>query len=309
MTAVLKLISWNLHGVLFAEEKRRRLDLAAGLIRALEPDVVALQEVWWSHDARRITSALGAGYQVAPEPQPQIPLRRSGLLGLVRHQGGWQLRTSQFHEFEAEASDLKFWEADGLAGKGVQRIGVAYGDLEVNVLNTHLQAEYAGTNYREIRARQLGEIKAFARAMPPSSPILLVGDLNTRADEDLYVEIARAWNDLTEPLRRRCRCGTHLPEDGSTGGWIDYVLARSSRLWRVRATSVEILANQAHDLPYSDHQGLYATLEISPAGATLSCLPLWALALGEDARRMTRRSLLAVLGIAALEPRLATRGD
>ena len=309
-TAELRLVSWNLHGAPFSKERGQRFERAGRAIRELMPDVVILQEVWSPGDARRIFAALGPGYEPAREPRGWFLIRRSGLLGLVRPGGGWRLHASQFFEFETEASDLKFWEGDGIGNKGVQRIILQRGELQVSVLNTHLQAEYENTNYEAIRADQVRELEEFAQTIARTSPVLVAGDLNTRPDERLYQKILLSWRDLTASTRQSCACGTYLMGDGSDGDWIDYILARKDPAWHIRATSVKLLRSTAPDYPYSDHQGLLATIEITPSRATSFLPPLWALAFGDPSRRMVRHTCLMALALGLLGEGLGLRpGD
>ena len=135
--------------------------------------------------------------------------------------------------------------------------------LSLVAINTHLQAAYRPGGYTEVRLKQLlqlGEAVGGVGEVEPARPLIAAGDLNCRPEEDaLYPAIERVFEDLTLPLRETCRCGS-VPGRQT---WIDYVLARRSKSWRVRA-QVELIRSERPDYPYSDHHGLDASLELEP---------------------------------------------
>ena len=89
---------------------------------------------------------------------------------------------------------------------------------------------------------------------------------HTRPDEDAVLDgLLRDWVDLSGAIRERGGCGTQLHSDGRAGDWIDYVLARPSLRGQARGTDFELLRNRALDDPYSDHHGLFVTVELQQA--------------------------------------------
>jgi hypothetical protein len=71
--------------------------------------------------------------------------------------------------------------------------------------------------------------------------------------------------------------------------WLDHLLAKLPDGWDAEA-EVSLLRSQRPDVPYSDHHGLDAVLEIT---APASAAPLAALAAARLAGPTTRRELLA----------------
>lgn len=335
----LRLLCWNVHLLPwgYSRDRRERAGAVAQVVREERPDVVLLQEVWLPADADYLERAL-PGYACfgdtghIPAVDPAIPFaglaalpysllrpwRRAGLLTLVRADGPWRAEAEQFVEFEHEASDWAFWEQDGKADKGMQRLRLVHASgLRMDVINTHLQAEYDDPlAYVEVRKAQIGELSAFAERESGDLPVVCGGDFNTAApvpgddfDREAYEHLTRAhgWRDLTAPRREAClaeepipfwRCQTYVRPGGGRADWIDFVLTRRGDPVEIRA--LRVLANEEPDRPWSDHHGLLAQLEIR-RGAE-SRLPL-ALALGAEAARrpLGRRALLGLGGLALAE--------
>jgi endonuclease/exonuclease/phosphatase family metal-dependent hydrolase len=280
-------VSWNVHGTPDAPRLGERLRAIARVVSARKPDLVLLQEVWRRRDAQAFEERLARkGYAVVPVPAGGVLMRGSGLLGFVRARAGWRASQPRFHEFAAEAPDWKLWEGDGLGDKGVQGFTLSRDDFTCEVLNTHLQAAYEPGGYAEVRRAQLAELRALAEA-PEGRPVLVAGDLNTTPDEPAWQEVG-ALRDLTASAREACGCGTSVqPEESAR--WLDHLLAKLPDGWDV-AAEVSLLRSQRPDVPYSDHHGLDAVLEIT---APASAAPLAALAAARLAGPTTRRELLA----------------
>ena len=94
------------------------------------PDFVLLQEVWFPSQGDLLVEALRPRYEPVDVPRTWFPGRAGGLLTFVRRDSGWRVRRSSFHPFSTAASAWRFWEGDGLASKGVQRIDVERDDEE-----------------------------------------------------------------------------------------------------------------------------------------------------------------------------------
>lgn len=292
----LRLVSWNVHGTPTAPRVEERLAAIAGVIAALEPDLVLLQEVWRWRDAEALEKTLAPrGFRVVSLPSGGVWIRRSGLLAFVRSATGWHAEAEGFHEFRAEAPAWKIWEGDGFGDKGVQSFTLADEGMALRVLNTHLQAAYEPGGYAEVRRAQLVELRAVAEA-EPTLPVLVAGDFNTTPDEPGWQEL-RGFRDLAAPLRESCRCGTTV-SSAEPSQWIDHLLARLPRGWRIRAR-VSLLRSDRPDVPYSDHHGLEAVLHIAPPAPPVVHGALEALAALGLAGPATRREFLAWLGALA----------
>jgi endonuclease/exonuclease/phosphatase family metal-dependent hydrolase len=300
----LRVLSWNLHGVMTAPRIEERVALAADEILRRRPAVVLLQEIWRKSEAVVLEEKFEAkGYRTLLTPEPGAIPRTAGLHAFVDGAAGWKFDADGFEAFAENAPAWKVWEGDALGDKGVQWFRVQGHGTAAWILNTHLQAAYEPGGYAEIRAAQLRQLTARSEALLAKQPLPLIagGDLNTRPDEPGYEEIAGAWQDLTRGVRNECGCGT-LP-GAADEGWIDYILARTIDGTALDAR-VELIVNRATDDPYSDHDGLQADVELPewPTQAALplaalAALPLAALAAARLALPANRRTWLATLGL------------
>ena len=260
----LKLLSWNLHGLAWplSKDPVGRMNRVAAKVCELLPDVVLLQEVWTRSHMERLVSGLGSDW--TPTCVKRVGAPRGGLLTLVRESAGWRIRSApEFHAFAASAPVWKIWEGDGLGGKGALAVELEHDGQHICALNTHLQSQYSGSSYTEIREAQLIELGKVVEQFHPALPALVAGDFNTDAREPLYSHILALGTDLTAKARAMDHHGTTAnPRDGRPE-WIDYVVAANSNGWEV-STNLELIENQRADYPYSDHSGLFCTLTLTP---------------------------------------------
>ena len=202
----------------------------------------------------------------------------------------WTIEQTIFHGFSRSAPGWRVWEADGLSGKGMLSVRVGRGGRQVSLVNTHLQAEYNGNRYGDVRAAQLGELSDVIERLPWAPPIILAGDLNTRPDEEAVLRgFLTDWLDLGRDVRERCECGTQINADGRPGAWVDYILARPPDGGYAATVDFELLRNRNLNDPYSDHHGLFATIEIQEGRSA----PLLGALLASPLRMTRRRSVLA----------------
>jgi endonuclease/exonuclease/phosphatase family metal-dependent hydrolase len=239
------------------------MDRVGAKVRELSPDVVLLQEVWLGSHVDRLTFAL------QPDWTPIVMKRRGsgpvgGLLTVVKSSAGWRaISAPEFHAFAASAPTWKIWEGDGLGGKGVLAVDLERGGQRILAVNTHLQSQYSGSNYSEVREAQLVELAKVVASFHASVPVIVAGDFNTDARESLYSHIAALGTDLTSEARQLSDCGTTSnPRDGRPE-WIDYIVAANLQAWTASAT-LELIANDSADVPYSDHSGLFCTMRLTP---------------------------------------------
>ena len=283
-----RLLSWNLHALPLSAGRSPRLRRVAAVVMARLPDAVLFQEVWARGDRRDLESRLGDRYQRVEAPARGGLWRPSGLLIFVRDD--WTIEQTAFHGFSMSAPGWRVWEADELSGKGVLSVRVGRGGRHVTLVTTHLQAEYGDHRYGDVRAAQLGELGDVIERLPWAPPIILAGDLNTRPDEDAVLQgFLQDWLDLGRGVREQCRCGTQMNADGRPGAWIDYVLARPPAGGYAATVDFELFRNRSLDDPYSDHHGLFATIEMQEGRSA----PLLGALLASPLRVTRRRSLLA----------------
>jgi endonuclease/exonuclease/phosphatase family metal-dependent hydrolase len=260
----LRLVSWNVHGTPDAPQLGERMRAIARVISARKPDLVLLQEVWRRRDAEAFEKRLGRkGYAAVRAPAAGGPARGSGLLGFARASVGWRVGEPRFHE------------------PGVEAFSFSRSGFSCEVLNTHVQAGDAA-----LRRAQLAELRDLAE-VSQGRPVLVAGDLDTTPDEPAWQEVG-ALRDLTASAREACACGTSV-RPGESARWIDHLLAKLPDGWDAEA-EVSLLRSLRPDVPYSDHHGLDAVLEIT---APANVAPLAALAAARLAGPTTRRELLA----------------
>jgi endonuclease/exonuclease/phosphatase family metal-dependent hydrolase len=277
----LHVVSWNLHGPPSVGPVWRRIERVARLLLSREPgpDLILLQEVWFERDAKHIEKAFGGTYErirdsdvVTSHRGWVFGFRKGGLLAFLNGRSRWKVPdTSLFKEYAAHAPKWRFWQGDGLSGKGIQRFDLQQPGYRVVVLNTHLQSPYPKEKdlfgredlYPEVRGRQIDELAAYTSKEAAGVIVLVVGDFNTAASEtDLYAKIKNVWADLTATYREECKCGTIIDKKGPRREWIDYVLSRTPPGTEVRVDQIRLIKNTSVDRPYSDHHGLELQLSL-----------------------------------------------
>ncbi len=257
----LKVLSWNLHGLAWplSKDPGGRMDRVSAKVRELAPDLVLLQEVWLGSHVERLTVALRPDWvPICIKHKGGGP--KGGLLAFIGASAGWRATCApEFHAFTASAPIWKIWEGDGLGGKGVLTVELERGEQRIRAVNTHLQSQYSGNVYFEIREAQLIDLVKVVSNFDSSVPAIVAGDFNTDAHESLYSHIAALGTDLTAEARRLSNCGTTANPRAGRPEWIDYIVAANLAARSVSA-DLELMVNQRADVPYSDHSGLFCSI-------------------------------------------------
>ncbi len=228
-------------------------------IRELAPEVVLLQEVWLGSHLSRLTRTLQPDW-IPICVRRRVGGPRGGLLAFVSAAAGWRVRGSpKFHAFAWSAPLWKVWEGDGLGGKGVLTVELERGEERICAVDTHLQAQYSGSDYAAVRQAQLIEVRGVVSHLDATVPAIVAGDFNTDPHEPLYSHIAALGTDLTAEARKIYNRGTTANQRNQRAEWIDYIVAANSRAWTASA-DLKLIANQRADVPYSDHSGLFCTI-------------------------------------------------
>jgi len=258
----LSVLSWNLHGLPWplSKDPRGRLQRAGAKIRELAPDIVMLQEIWsgWAIDS--LSRALHPDWSACCV-RGRLGRANGGLLTLVRVADRWVVRgRPEFHRYNSSAPAWKIWEGDGLSGKGALIVSLEHNGEKVVAVNTHLQAEYPGSDYSSVREAQLSQLAEFVAALEQSVPAIIAGDFNTDCREPLYARIAEMGIDLTADGRGER--GTNFDLRDGKPVWIDYILGPASKSWKA-AAELQLIANRGVDDPYSDHNGLFCAVTLT----------------------------------------------
>ncbi len=148
------------------------------------------------------------------------------------------------------------------AARAILTVELERGEQRICAVNTHLQSQYPGIGYGEIREAQLIELREMVSRFHASMPAIVAGDFNTDSRESLYSLIAALGTDLTAEARERGSLGTYEDSHDQRPEWIDYIVAANSHAWTASA-NLELIANQRADVPYSDHSGLFCTLRLA----------------------------------------------
>lgn len=244
-------------------------------LRALDADIVCLQEIYAARHRRALRTALADRYPhaVAPARGKILP---SGLMLLSK----FPVAAHRFHGFRAGPFDERRF-----VQKGFQEVVVQPSDAApLRIFNLHTTAggwsfdpEDARTD--ALRARQIDQILTAATAAVPTT--LIAGDLNAGPPVSManYAQLGAAgWIDLyaakhgadapgatwsgDHPLARN---GPHSHQRPQR---IDHVFARGSSAKVLEAQIVlqeaVVAAGKGEAVGLSDHFGMWVKLSVTP---------------------------------------------
>lgn len=175
----LRLLTFNAWGVPFRD---RHDDLLAAVAPALErydADVVVLQEVWFEEDAERLAEGLrtiGLIHEMHHASDALLAFDSAGLMIASRH----PIVDHDFHPFRAGRLPVRPWHVDWFSGKGVATATVDHPSGRFRIGTAHLQADYGGVVYTDVRLAQSAELVAAMGWRPLHA---IAGDFNARSDE------------------------------------------------------------------------------------------------------------------------------
>jgi endonuclease/exonuclease/phosphatase family metal-dependent hydrolase len=228
------------------EDWRARMSVICDSLRALDPDVIFLQEVIQKQDVPNQAEALAEslGYAaVFVSVDPQGAPKRYGNAILTRH------RIVATHEIKLEP--LNDYRVAAHA-----RLDVA--GRRVDAYVTHLHHTIEG---KDIRVRQIKDLLAFIDSTHDEGALVLGGDLNAAPDAPELVPIRKRLADsyaLTHPDEKDAPVTTLNPSKGHEKDLrrIDYIFAGPDAL---EATTSRIFldAPAPGGLWASDHFGLW----------------------------------------------------
>lgn len=247
--ARVSLVTLNLYHDRDRWERRRPLVIEG--LRALDADVVALQEVL-QHDALRnqaedIGQALGYSvFFVSADPEGQARRYGNALLTRLPVLARSQRRLAPLDD-----------------GRTVAHLRVQAGGRALDVFATHLHWTDEGG---AIRARQLQDVLAHVRAQAGDGPSAIVGDFNAEADAPELAALREAgYVDVLAAIDPAAAARTTLnPHYFERGRRIDHVFARGAGLRAVAAQRVLDRPGADGTWP-SDHFGVRAEFELGPA--------------------------------------------
>jgi endonuclease/exonuclease/phosphatase family metal-dependent hydrolase len=236
-----RVLSYNIH---HGEGVDGRLDLEriARVIRSVEPDLVALQEV----DRRATRSGsvdqpaeLGRLTGLQAVFGPNIPLQGGDYGNAVLSR--WRILRSENHHLPN-------------VDAGEQR-GVLEVHIESPVTKTRVVLWATHFDHRRPDAERLASAEAIRARLARQStePALLVGDLNDVPTSPTLASLSSDWTRTNTEILPTIPVGKPARQ-------IDYVLFRPASRWRAVETRV------LEEAVASDHRPLFALLELRPAG-------------------------------------------
>jgi endonuclease/exonuclease/phosphatase family metal-dependent hydrolase len=254
-TARLRVLTWNVWGLpAVSTNMEARLAALPDAITKLDPDVILLQELWAERDGDRLKERLARrGYPYASH----LAHTKYGMTGLFTA-AKRPLKNVGFLPFASGRVGHSIWHLEWIASKGVGSFLVQTPVGDVEVQNTHLQAQYDTDTYDAERLSQMSEILSMHQDL--ALPLVLGGDFNTGAEEFPR----KALLDLDE-----LRDTTPSPHP-------DTIFVRSGEKVQIRVletheafTEPVRLANGV-TAELSDHPAVIVELELSPC---VACAP------------------------------------
>lgn len=163
----MKILSWNCCLPPWSFSRKIRIPLIVDIIIKENPDVICLQEVFSSSDAKRISRRFrDNGFSHSSHFRNLLTISR------------FPICYTRKTEFSAQGCLLSCAILDRLYGKGFQITGIRHAGRNTFIVNTHLLSAYAlqGRKHQMHRERQILEMTDFLCDLPGEK--IVVGDFN-----------------------------------------------------------------------------------------------------------------------------------
>ena len=239
----LRLVTFNAWGVPFRDRHDDLLGEVAPVLERYAPDVVVLQEIWFEDDAERVAEdlrSIGLTHEVHHASDAILAYDSAGLMIASR----WPIVHHDFHAFRAGRLPIRPWHVDWFSGKGVATATIDHPSGRFRIGTAHMQADYDGVVYTDVRLAQGAELIAAIGWRPIHA---VAGDFNSRPDELEH-------RMLVEALGAR----SIAAEEG-----VDDILVREGvairESWKLPAPSAEV---DGEPMAVSDHPILVADLAL-----------------------------------------------
>ncbi len=275
----LRVLSWNVWGLTAVSTNLEpRMAALPDAIAKLEPDIILLQEIWAETDGATVRQGLERhGYHYASH----LAHTEAGMTGLFTA-SKLPLKNVGFLPFASGRVGHSFWHLEWIAAKGVGSFLIETPLGEIQVQNTHLQAQYETDDYAAERLSQASEILLMRQNRAQS--LVLGGDFNTGAEE----------------LARRAFFDLGALTDTTPSPLPDTIFVRSGGSTQIRvvgthqALTEAVRLNNGVTTVLSDHAAVVVDLELSACSA---CAPAVA---GNLRTRETAHA--ALIAAAAITP-------
>jgi endonuclease/exonuclease/phosphatase family metal-dependent hydrolase len=279
----LRVLTWNVWGlpVVSTNLVARMLALPSAVAK-LEPDIVLFQEIWAESDGDRVRQGLARhGYAYTSH----LAHTEHGMTGLFAA-SKLPLKDVGFLPFASGRIGHSIWHLEWIASKGVGRylVQTPLGELEVQ--NTHLQAQYDTDLYAAERLSQASEILMLRQNR--ALPLVLGGDFNTGSEE----------------LPRQALLDLVALSDTTPSPRPDTIFVRSGATTEIRVVEARQALTEAVRLDngvtavLSDHPAVVVDLELT------RCAPCAPLAVANASTRAAAHA--ALIAAAAITPSRVT---
>ncbi len=249
----LRVATFNIQALwVVGRDRPARMRAIAERMAALNPDIVGFQEAFVPESRKMLIDALNRRTRLTHHAYFPSGNVGSGLLVSSAH----PIAESWFHRFTHHGPLARFWEGDGLAGKGVALARIMLPEGVVDFFNTHAQAGYGNRAYDMVRNFQMGEAAEFIRSAGAKwAPALFVGDLNCRTGDEEYETAVR---------------GAALARAMTVDSGIDHILAVDNGAYRFETLETVRIEEEfevdGRRLELSDHPGFLSVIRITPEG-------------------------------------------
>jgi endonuclease/exonuclease/phosphatase family metal-dependent hydrolase len=275
----LRVLSWNVWGLpAVSTNLEARMAALPEAIAKLEPDIILLQEIWAESDGVTVRRGLERhGYRYATH----LAHTEAGMTGLFTA-SKLPLKSVGFLPFASGRIGHSFWHLEWIASKGVGSFLVQTALGEIQVQNTHLQAQYETDDYAAERLSQASQILLLGQNRAQS--LVLGGDFNTGAEE----------------LPRKAFFDLGALRDTTPSPLPDTIFVRSGGTTQIRVVGTRQALTEAVRLDngitteLSDHPAVVVDLELS---ACVDCAPAVP---GNSRTRETAQA--ALMAAAAITP-------
>ncbi|XP_032671814.1 putative neutral sphingomyelinase [Odontomachus brunneus] len=269
------ILTLNCWGIPYVSKNRAaRISAIAEKCASREYDIVCLQEVWSDNDFKTIKTQV-------QEVLPYSHYFYSGVFGSgVCVLSRYPIHEVMFHKWPLNGYVHKIHHGDWFGGKGVGLCKIKIRNMNVNVYNVHLHAEYNRENdeYMAHRVLQAFDTAQFVKMTSGcADAVILAGDLNTEP-QDLAYRIIHGIAGLTDACPNSAshigtnECANNSYTDSKLararpdGKRIDYILYLNSNAIKAEITNYKLpLPNRVpcKNFSYSDHEAVTATLKFT----------------------------------------------
>lgn len=265
----------------------------ARALAELEPDVVALQELWNPGPSQPLIDGL---YRSGLEHRwtDGIGLGNGGLAIVSR----FPITRTRFTRFRVQGRPEKVRHGDYYGGKGFVEAAIDVGGRSVTVFNTHLHSRHVSSAPHRYTAERIAQAVELAFAVEGApSPGVVVGDFNMSPRGAVY-EVFRALSACSDAaLEDGNPRTTHFHRASGRRERLDYVFIKNREAdgLKVEKCAIALDEELSAGLPvrrFSDHAAVVVDLDTrsvpapeSPDYAARERAIATAVAITRDARR------------------------